>query len=234
MQVAVLAGGRATRLRPLTDRIPKSLVPVHGRPFLQYQIELLRAHGVTDIVLCVGHLARPIRDFCGDGSRFGVRISYSDEGERALGTAGALKWAEPLLGEAFFALFGDSYVRMDYRGAMERFLRRRALAMMAVYRNENRYDTSDVLVERGYVRAYNKREPQPGMVYINAGVCLVRRSALARLERGQRASLEEFLGPLTRVGLVLAYRTTRRFYEIGSPRGLRDFEHFVARGGHLP
>ena len=115
MQAAIVAGGLGTRLGPLTARTPKSLVEVHGRPFLAWQLELLRRNGVTDVLLCVGHLADAMRDAVGDGRAFDLRIRYSDEADRRLGTAGALKWAEPLVADAFFVVFGDSYLLLDYR-----------------------------------------------------------------------------------------------------------------------
>ena len=114
MQVAILAGGLGTRLYPLTEPVPKSMLLIEEKPFLQYQLELLAVHGVCKVVLCVGHLGEQIRDYFGAGSRFGMHIVYSDEKERALGTAGALKFAEDLLADQFFVLFGDSYLMLDY------------------------------------------------------------------------------------------------------------------------
>src|SRR5690348_17236437 len=133
MQMAILAGGLATRLRPITETIPKSMVPVQGKPFLEHQIALVRAHGVTDLVLCVGHLYQPIEAYFGDGSRFGLRIRYSVEADRLLGTGGALKQAEPLLEDRFFLMYGDSYLLYDYAEVMARA--RDHEALMVVYHN---------------------------------------------------------------------------------------------------
>lgn len=231
MQIAILAGGPATRLQPLTKRIPKSMVEIEGKPFLQYQIELLRANGVKDIVLCVGHLADQIKGYFGDGGRFGVAIQYSDEGERRLGTAGALKFAEELLADVFFVMFGDSYLMLDYRAIMECFLARDRLGLMVVYRNENLYDSSDVIVEGGFVKLYDKDHPAPEMVYINEGLSVLRKEALAALPAGQPVSLQEFYQGLIAQRQMLALETQQRFYEIGSLAGLEEFERFVAAGG---
>jgi NDP-sugar pyrophosphorylase family protein len=230
MQIAILAGGLGTRLGALTREHPKSLVDVQGRPFLAWQLDLLRGHGVTDVVLCVGHLAEAIERHFGDGAAFGVRLRYSDEGGRRLGTAGALKWAEPLLGEAFFVLFGDSYLRFDYRAIMEHFLARDRLALMVVHRNENRWDRSDVRVDGEHVTAY-ALTPEPGMVHINAGLSVLRREALAALARGRPASLQELSATLIAERQLLAYETRDRFYEVGSPAGLEEFRQLVAEGG---
>ena len=231
MQIAILAGGLATRLYPLTKNIPKSMVMIAGKPFLQYQVELLRRHNITDIVLCVGHLSEQIKGYFGDGSRFGVRIRYSDEGERRLGTAGALKWAEPLLEDVFFVMFGDSYLMLDYKAIMDYFLAYDRLGLMVVYRNENRYDTSDVVIKDGLVVAYDKENPTPEMVYINEGLSILRKEALSFIPRGQPLSLQQFFRILIEQRQLLAFETKQRFYEIGSFAGLEEFSRLVSEGG---
>jgi NDP-sugar pyrophosphorylase family protein len=230
MQAAIVAGGLGTRLGPLTARVPKSMVEVHGRPFLGWQLDLLRHHGVTDVLLCVGHQADIIRDYAGDGSAFGVRIRYSDEADRRLGTAGALRWAEPLMADAFFVIFGDSYLLLDYRAVMEHFLARDRRALMAVYRNEGRWGASDVRIDGGLVTAYAS-PPDPGMVHINMGLSVLRREALGALVRGRPASLQDLFAPLIAQRQLLAYETDQRFYEIGSPAGLAELERLAAEGG---
>lgn len=231
MQIAILAGGLATRLRPVTERIPKSMVEIEGKPFLQYQIGLLRRNGVRDIVLCVGHLADQIKGYFGDGSRLGVHIQYNDEGNRRLGTAGALKFAEELLADVFFVMFGDSYLMLDYGAIMQYFLARDRLGLMVVYRNKNRCDSSDVIVEGGFVKVYDKDHPSPDMVYINEGLSVLRKKALAALPVGQPISLQEFYQRLIAQRQLLALETQQRFYETGSLAGLEEFERLVAAGG---
>ena len=115
LPVAILAGGLATRLRPITEKIPKSLVDVAGEPFIVRQLDYLFRQRVRDVVLCIGYLGEMIEAVVGDGSRFGLRVSYSIDGPILLGTGGALRRAAPLLGEAFFVLYGDSYLPVDYR-----------------------------------------------------------------------------------------------------------------------
>ncbi|HMM28143.1 MAG TPA: sugar phosphate nucleotidyltransferase [Aggregatilineaceae bacterium] len=231
MQVAILAGGRATRLYPLTRSIPKSLVPVEGTPFARLQLELLARRGVRDVVLCVGHLADQLRRWLGDGRALNLRLAYSDEGERALGTAGALKLAEPLLRDPFFVLFGDSYLPVDYGAIWAAFQRCAALGLTVVYRNEGRYDTSDMRVEGGRVTAYDKASPAPDMVWINAGLSLLRKAALDAIPPGEAASLHALFGGLIARGELLAFETQQRFYEIGSVAGLEEFRQLVRSGG---
>ena len=231
MQIAILAGGLAKRLGRLTERKPKSMIEIKGKPFLEHQIELLRCNGVMDIVLCVGHMADQIKGYFGDGGRFGVCIQYSDEGERGLGTAGALKFAEEVLSDEFFVMFGDSYLMLDYRAIMEHFIEFNKLGLMVVYRNANLYDTSEVIVEEDFVKEYDKDHPSPDMIFINEGLSVLRKEALAVLHDDKRVSLQEFYRELIIQRQLLALETEQRFYEIGSFSGLKEFKEFVEEGG---
>ena len=156
MQVAILAGGLATRLRPITETIPKSMVLIEGKPFLEYQIEFLKQAGMTDLVLCVGYLSEKIEQYFGDGHKFGVTIQYVHDGDRLLGTAGALKRAEPRLQETFFVMYGDSYIFLDFQGAYEQFKKSGKTALMVVYKNNNLYDKSNIAIENGMISRYDK------------------------------------------------------------------------------
>jgi N-acetyl-alpha-D-muramate 1-phosphate uridylyltransferase len=232
VQIVILAGGLATRLRPLTEKLPKSLVPVvDGKPFIAYQIELLKRRGIADVLLCTGFLGEQISDYCGDGSRFGLRIRYSEEGDRLLGTAGALKHAEPLLAEHFFLLYGDSYLLLDYDRIMRRFEDSNRLGLMVVYRNRDPRHRNNVAVEGNVVSVYDKVASQPGMIYIDEGLSVLRRQALGALVPGQVAGLKEFYQGLIRDRELLALETAQRFYEIGSPAGLAQFQQLVRSGG---
>jgi NDP-sugar pyrophosphorylase family protein len=230
MQAVVLAGGRGERLGCLTNGQPKPLVDVCGQPFLAYQLRLLRDSGITGVLLCVGHLADQIIDFCGDGRRFGLHVEYSVEEGSLLGTAGAVKLAEPLLGDVFLLTYADAYLRMDYAAAYRYLERRPEPALMTVYRNEGRYDASNVAVADGYVRVYDKAPCAPGLDYINFGVSVLRKDALAYVPEGVFCSQEEWYQDLIRRRQLLAFETHQRFYEVGSPAGLREFRDLVARG----
>ena len=149
LPVAILAGGLGTRLKPLTEAIPKALVEINGKPFLAHQLELLRARGVGRVVLCVGHLGEMIREFAGDGARFGVEVRYSFDGAALRGTAGALRNALPLLRGRFFVLYGDSYLTCDYAAVERAFMESGKPALMTVFRNEGRWDRSNVEFDGG-------------------------------------------------------------------------------------
>jgi NDP-sugar pyrophosphorylase family protein len=231
MQMVILAGGLGTRMRPLTRELPKALIPIDGKPFLQYQIELLKEQGITDIVVCIGHLGERVKGYFGEGGHLGVSIRYSEERDGLLGTAGAVKNAEPLLQDDFFLMYGDSYLLLDYPQVMHYFRRLRKLGLMVVYRNANRYQRSNVIVGGHLVRVYDKEGRMPGMVYINHGLSVLRKEALRLIPAGQPFSQEEFYQMLIDRGELLAFETWQRFYEIGSPQGLQEFERLVALGG---
>ena len=230
MQMAILAGGLGTRLRPLTSEVPKALIPVGGKPFLQHQIELLKRQGIRDIVLCVGHLAEQVQDYFGDGRWLGVRIKYSEEKGSLLGTAGAIKKAEPLLGDDFFLMYGDSYLMIDYQEIMRYFRRFHRLGLMVVWKNIDRLERSNVSAKGNLVTAYNKDRKSSDMVYINYGLSVLRKEALVFIPPGRPFSQEEFYRILIDRRELLAFEVGQRFYEIGSPRGLEEFEMLVASG----
>lgn len=230
MQVVILAGGLATRLRPLTDTMPKSLVEICGKPFLEYQLDFLKAGGVKNVVLCVGYQGDKIEQTFADGRKFGVNIKYSYEKEQLLGTAGALKNAEHLLGDKFFVVNGDSYLFLDFATVMSYFNELSQLALMVVYKNCDRYDRSNTLIEENLVKQYSKKKKTKGMIYIDYGASILRKKALELVSPNQVYSLEQLFQQLIPQKELLAYEVTKRFYEIGSPEGLAEFRKAVSKG----
>lgn len=222
--VAILAGGLATRLRPITEKIPKSLLPVAGKPFLTHQLELLRARGVRRVVLCVGHLGEMIQREFGDGAAYGVRLEYSFDGPKLLGTGGAIKRALPLLGPEFFVLYGDSYLPVEYRPIAEFFQRSGKLGLMTVYRNEGRYDTSNVVFADGEIKVYDKKARLPEMRHIDYGLSLFKAAAFESYSADRPFDLAKVMGKLVRDKQLAGYEVRERFYEIGSPTGLAELE----------
>jgi NDP-sugar pyrophosphorylase family protein len=225
MQVAIISGGLATRLGALTRSQPKSMVRVLGRPFLEYQVEFLRKQGVTDIVLCVGHLGEQIESYFGDGERLGVNIKYSRE-DRQLGTCGALKNARDLLNGTFFTLYGDSYVSLNFAETLSFFESRDKPALLTVYKNYGRYDRSNTAVEGELVSKFSKRQASDDMVYVEYGVNIFRKEVLDMVPQGPYGT-DELFERLVETRDLLAFEVKERFYEIGSPQGLEEFERFA-------
>ena len=226
MQVAILAGGKATRLGDLSKTQPKSMIEADGRPFLEHQLEFLRDAGVCDVVLCIGHMGEQIKSHFGNGEQFGVTIEYSLE-TIPMGTAGALKHAQPFLHDVFFTLYGDSFLSVDFAEIANHFESNNKLALMTVYRNHDQYDGSNTVVEGDLVKHYSKSERTEGMVHIDYGVNLFRKDVLDMIPAGEFHALEDLFPRLIDSGQLMAHEITERFYEIGSAQGLQEFRQFV-------
>jgi NDP-sugar pyrophosphorylase family protein len=233
LPVAILAGGLATRLRPITEKIPKALVRVAGEPFLTHQLALLRSRGIRDVVLCVGYLGEMIEREFGNGSAFGVQIKYSYDGDRLLGTGGALRKALPLLGAQFFVLYGDSYLPVDFRDVATTFQASGEPALMTVFKNADRWDASNVVFEGGAIRVYDKKNRLPEMRHIDYGLGVIHADVLERWPAAQHFDLAEVYHSLAAEGRLAGHEVTQRFYEIGSPAGLAELEEFLLSNGRV-
>jgi NDP-sugar pyrophosphorylase family protein len=225
--VAILAGGLATRLGATVASIPKALVPVAGRPFIDHQLALLREAGARRVVLCVKHFASAIEAHLGDGAAHGLEISYSRDGDLLLGTGGALRRALPLLGDACFVLYGDSYLEVPLAPIVEALEQSGAWGVMTVLANGGRWDRSNALVEDGRLVRYDKRAPSPGMAHIDYGLALLRRQAIERVPAGTSYDLSDLYRDLVDEGRMIGFEVTRRFYEIGSPEGLAETRAYL-------
>ena len=238
MQCAILAGGLGTRVAGIAPSLPKALIPVAGEPFAAHQLALLSRSGIRRVVYCIGHRGDLIRDFVGTGDRWGLEVAYVEDGKTLLGTAGALRRALDVgaLDPAFFVLYGDSYLPIDYRAVWDAFLRAGSPALLTVFRNEGRWDTSNLLFENGQVVLYDKQREDPrsaGMVHIDYGLSVLTREVLRKLvPAGARVDLAEVYKTLSLEGQLAGHEVHQRFYEAGSPSGLQDLAaHLQKRSG---
>jgi NDP-sugar pyrophosphorylase family protein len=222
--VAILAGGLATRLRPTTEKIPKALIPVAGQPFLAHQLRILQSAGIRKVVLCVGYRGEMIEQEFGDGRNFGVELSYSFDGPELLGTGGALKKALSMLGQSFLVLYGDSYLPIDYAAPARAFVASGKLGLMTVFRNEGRWDTSNVWFQDGAIKCYSKKERIPKMQHIDYGLGILDAKALAPWPDGKAFDLADVYRDLIARNELAGYEVEHRFYEIGSPEGLAELD----------
>jgi NDP-sugar pyrophosphorylase family protein len=227
LPVAILAGGLATRLRPITERIPKALVPIAGEPFLAHQLRLLRKQGITRVVLCVGHLGEMIEREFGSGAAFDLELSYSHDGPRLLGTGGALRQALPLLGDAFFVLYGDSYLPINFGPIAGSWRQSGQPALMTVFQNYGAFDKSNVEFFAGRIVRYDKRAATPAMHHIDYGLSVFTPEPLAAKPVGEAFDLAEVQRDLAARGRLAGHEVSQRFYEIGSPTGLAELDQFL-------
>lgn len=227
--VAILAGGLATRMRPLTETVPKALLEVAGEPFIAHQLRLLVREGVSEVVLCLGYLGEQVEDFVGDGSRFGLRVRHAHEGDRLLGTGGALRQALPLLGPEMMILYGDSYLDIAYAPVVEAWRASGLDGLMTVYANESRYDASNVVFAHRRIVFYSKKIKRPDMRHIDWGLGLLRSAVLAAHPPGQPFDLADVYTELVAAGRLAGYEVDHRFYEIGSHEGLAETADYIER-----
>ena len=226
LSVAILMGGLGTRVRPLTETTPKVLLPIGEEPFISHQLRLLRSRGIERVVLCVGYLGEQIRDFVGDGDAFGLEADYSWDGPVALGTAGALRRAIPKLGEAFFAMYGDSYLPCDYRAVEEAFYNSGKQGLMTVFRNDGQWDSSNVEFGDGQILAYDKQHRTARMRHIDYGLGLFKSLVFSGLPE-QPCDLATIYQDLLRHEELAAFEVGERFYEAGSFEGIRSLTEFL-------
>lgn len=226
--VALLAGGMATRLRPITETIPKAMVEVAGRPFIDHQLDLLHRNGIRRVVMCLGYRGQQLEQHVGDGAARGMEIRYAYDGDKLMGTGGAIRRALPLLGDVFWVMYGDSYMDIDYAAVLDHFGRSGADALMTVLRNGNRWDTSNVVFRDGKLLRYDKKNRTPDMDYIDYGVALLRRGAAGRIPTDRPFDLAELYTSLVAGGRMVGYEVTNRFYEIGTPAALEEAARYLA------
>ncbi|HZS18313.1 MAG TPA: nucleotidyltransferase family protein [Candidatus Udaeobacter sp.] len=225
--VAILAGGLATRLRPVTEKTPKALLSVAGEPFLVHQLRLLHSHGFRKIVLCVGYLGEVIQAKLGNGSNLGIHITYSFDGSTLLGTGGALKRALPKLGERFLVVYGDSYMPLDYAEVVNAFIASGKPALMTVFQNEGRWDTSNISFEAGEIRRYDKKRRTPEMRHIDYGLGVLNATVLTPYPNDSAFDLADVYSRLVSDKQLAAYEAKQRFYEIGSRQGLAELDSLL-------
>jgi NDP-sugar pyrophosphorylase family protein len=220
--VAILAGGLAARMHPHTERIPKALLDLNGEPFIAHQLRLLASQGVADVVLCVAHHGRMIEEFVGDGHRFRLNVRYSQDGDRLLGTAGALRQALPLLGDAFFVMYGDSYLPCDFCAIQQSFVRSGRLGLMTVFQNDGLFDASNVEYADGEIRIYDKKRKTSAMRHIDYGLELFQAPAFAGISADEPCDLVVLCQDLLARRQLASFVVPERFYEIGSLQGWHE------------
>jgi NDP-sugar pyrophosphorylase family protein len=230
LPVAILAGGLATRMRPITENIPKSLIDVAGKPFVVRQLEYLRRQEIKHVVLCLGYLGEQVKAVVCDGSAFGMDVRYSWDGSRLMGTGGALKQALPLLDDQFFVYYGDSYLPINFNAVERDFLSSGKQALMTVLKNDDQWDKSNVLLHDGQITEYNKHAPRPEMTHIDYGLGILSASVLENTPAGESFDLADIYQMLSLQGYLAAHEVFERFYEIGSHTGLDETIEYFKKG----
>lgn len=231
MPVVILAGGLATRLRPITEQIPKSLVEVAGEPFISHQLKYLQQQGIKKVTLCIGYLGEMVQSVVGDGSQFGIDITYSLDGVKLLGTGGAIKKALPFLDETFFVLYGDSFLPINFLKVEEKYSASLKSGLMTILRNANQWDKSNVSYVEGELIKYDKEFPSPDMAYIDYGLGILSKKSFDSYDDDKPFDLSQIYKNLSLKSDLEGYLVYTRFYEIGSHQGLKETTHYFSNRG---
>lgn len=220
--IVILAGGLATRLYPETKDIPKSMIKIANKPFIYWQLKLLKEKGFEKVILCVNHLAEQIVDYVKDGKDFGLIVQYSYDGDVQLGTGGAIKKAIDLLDDTFFIMYGDSYLDIDYSNVLNKFPPKK-LGLMTIYKNDNELEPSNVLLRHGEIVKYDKKINSLEMTYIDYGLGVFKKNAFAM----DCFDLSDVYTYLIDEDRLANYIVEERFYEIGSKKGIEETEKYI-------
>jgi NDP-sugar pyrophosphorylase family protein len=233
LPVMILAGGLATRLRPLTETIPKALIEIAGKSFITYQLQYLKNQGISSVVLCVGYLGEMIQSQLGDGSQFGLSIQYSFDGPVLLGTGGAVKKALPMISDDFFILYGDSFLPINFLNVQKAYAMSKQPALMTVLKNNNRWDRSNVVFKNSTLIVYDKNNLKPEMEYIDYGLGIVNSEIFTSLTENSSFDICNVYNKLSIENKLYGYEVFERFYEIGSPQGILETEKYLLLKGLL-
>ena len=230
LPVVILMGGLATRLQPITKKIPKALVDIAGKPFIARQLDYLRQQGIERVVLCIGYLGEQVKDVVGNGSSYGIKVSYSWDGPNLLGTGGAIKKALPLIGEQFFVYNGDTYLPIDFHEVERSFFISNKPALMTVSKNNNQWDKSNVLFLDGRIIEYNKQIAKSDMMHIDYGLGILTASVLDNTPDNEPFDLADVYHNLSVAEQLASFEVHGRLYEIGSHKGLKETINMFKKG----
>ena len=230
MQCVVLAGGLGTRMRPTTESVPKAMLEVAGKPFVAWQLEQLARGGVDEVLFCIGHLGDTIRGFVGDGTRWGLSVQYSADGEHLLGTGGALRLAfdREMLAEQFLVTYGDAYLTVDLAGLIAELDKVGAPVVMTVWHNQGHVVPSNADFDGASV-LYRKGPTDLALEFVDYGMLAVRRLIIESIEPGAVVDLARVLEDLSVRGVLAGLEVAERCYEIGSPEGMAALSERLAR-----
>lgn len=226
--VVILAGGCATRLYPVTRTIAKSMLDIDGEPFIAHQLKLLKRKGVNKVVICAGYLGEQIKKFVGNGKAFGLAVKFSFDGEKLLGTGGAIKQALPLLDDIFFVIYGDSYLNIDFLPIVDYFLAHNKKGLMVVIKNKNKWDKSNIIYKNGNIIKYDKKSYESEMKHIDYGLGIFRRSVFSAIAGKEAFDLAVVYHGLIKNKQLLGFEAKKRPYEIGSSGGLAQTVKYLS------
>ena len=229
LPLAILAGGYASRLGSLTKDLPKCLIEINGRAFVDWQLDLLTKNGYSDFVFCVSYKSGIVQEYLGDGSDRGIKIRYSLDGDTQLGTGGAIQKALPKLGKVFGVIYGDSYLPINYEAVENNFSNSKCKALMTIYKNHNQFDSSNVEFHDGKLIDYQKGSDNKNMQHIDYGITFFREEAFRPWIDQSSFDLSVVCHQLAKNGQLGGFEVYERFYEIGSVQGIEEISQYLGK-----
>jgi MurNAc alpha-1-phosphate uridylyltransferase len=220
MPIAILAGGLGSRIYPLTSSIPKSLIQINGRPFIDIQLENLAAGGFQDVVICIGHLGEQIRSYVGAGERYGLSIEYSKDGEISLGTGGAIRNALEFLGKEFAIVYGDSLLDLHYKDVIEKYMQEKLPGLMTIYKQDEKHLRNNVAFVNGRIVKYSKSSNSDELNFIDYGFEILQSQVFENSIPEISFDLSKILEDLAETHQLAHFEAQNSFYEIGSLQGI--------------
>lgn len=205
------------------------MIKVGGEPFIAYQLRKLKKQGIHQVVLCLGYLGEQIQTFVRSQKNFGLDVKYVYDGDKLLGTGGAIKHALVHFANHFFVLYGDSWIEVDYQQTWKEFISQNKSALMTVYRNENKWDTSNIEMEGSNIKLYSKLMRNKNMTHIDYGLSILSKTVFDDYPPNKEFDLSIILESLSLKGDLAAFEVRERFYEIGSEKGLTDLENRISQ-----
>ena len=227
--IILLAGGLGTRLKNLTEKIPKSLVTINNKPFIYHQLSLLKKNNIKNVIICTGHFSHKIKDYVGDGHKFGLNINYSDDGKNLLGTGGALKKAALLTNGPFFIMYGDSYLDINFCDIFNFYRDNHEIPVMTIFKNNNMWDKSNICYKDNKILSYEKLSKNEDILYIDYGLSIMHKKDLINFNRKDKFDMSLIFSYLLDNNSLIGYEVFTRFYEVGSMSGINDLELYLQR-----
>lgn len=223
---ALIAGGMATRLYPVTKTIPKSLININGKPFISHQLNLLKNNGITEVVICSGYLGDQIKDVIKEGKDFKINVKYSFDGDKLLGTGGTIKKALHMLGDVFFVMYGDSYLPINFKEVSDFYDKTNKKALMVIIKNDNIWDKSNLIYKNNKIIKYDKKDISSDMKYIDYGLGILTKGCFLNIKENDVIDLADIYKDLVNQEQLAGFEVNKRFYEIGSFQGIQETEEY--------
>ena len=227
--IVILAGGLATRLRPLTEKIPKSMLIIDDKPFVYYQLKLFEISGVKQVHFCLGFLGEIVEEYIKENFAESFILSFSYDKDPLLGTGGAIVNAFSFLPETFFITYGDSYLDINYKDVYITYMDKRDenIGLMTVFRNSGKWDESNVIFTNDMIELYSKKNKTSLMNYIDFGLGILSKCHFSKKIAGNNFDLSEIYETLSIKKKLYGFEVFNRFYEVGSFSGIDDFSNHL-------